>query len=311
LQTASGSATIEPSSAAKGMVAVEGLVRRNDEIMPATRWVSFAVVLILIPAFVILWWLPTETPNAWAWTIKPRMTPIFMGSGYAAGAFFFARAFRGRNWHHVSAGVLSAAIFALLMLGATLLGWARFNHGHAPFVAAFMFYGWVAVYIVSPVLVGLLWLRNERTDPRAPDPRDARLPPAVLLAARGVGLGAVTAGLVFYLDPSAAIQIWPWHLTPLTTRVLASFTIQVAAGALLLSRDDRWSTWRILLQTFLVASVLMLVGAARAWNDFDHANPLTWLFVVGLAAMAASIVVLYRRTEALTAVTPAPAAQPS
>jgi peptidoglycan/LPS O-acetylase OafA/YrhL len=292
------------------MVAVEGSVPRNDQIMPATRWVSFAVVLILIPAFVILWWLPSHTADAWAWTIKPRMTPIFMGSGYAAGAFFFARAFRGRSWHHVSAGVLSAAIFALLMLGATLLGWDRFNHGNAPFVAAFMFYGWVAVYIVSPALVGLLWLRNERTDPRVPDARDAQLPPAVLLAARGVGVGAITAGAIFYVAPSVAMQIWPWHLTPLTTRVLASFTIQVAAGALLLSRDARWSTWRVLLQTFLVASVLMLVGAARAWSDFDHGNPLSWLFVAGLAGMAAAIVVVYRRTEGLASVGPTEAAQP-
>ncbi len=275
-------------------------MRRNDEITPATHWVSLGVFAILIPAFVILWWMPAETADAWAWTIKPRMTPIFMGSGYAAGAFFFARVFRSHNWHHVAAGILSAAIFALLMLGATLLGWDRFNHGHAPFVGAFMFYGWVIVYILSPWLVFLLWLRNDRADPRHPDPNDALLPPAVLLAARAVGLGAITAGAVFYIAPSVAIAIWPWHLTPLTARVLASFTIQVASGALLLSRDDRWSTWRVLLQTFLIASVLMLIGAARAWNDFDHANPLSWVFVAGLAAMAAAIVVLYRRTEALT-----------
>jgi hypothetical protein len=289
-------------------------MRRNDDILPATHWVSLAVFAILIPAFVILWWMPTQTADAWAWTIKPAMTPIFMGSGYAAGAYFFARAFRARNWHHVSAGVLSAAIFALFMLGATLLGWDRFNHGNAPFVGAFMFYGWVIVYILSPPLVLLLWLRNERTDPRRPDPNDARLPPAVLLAARAFGLGAITAGAVFYIAPSVAIGIWPWHLTPLTARVLASFTIQVASGALLLSRDDRWSTWRILLQTFLLASFLMLIGAARAWSDFDHGNPLSWMFVGGLAAMAAAIVVLYRRTEALTAVAPpGPAAvtQPS
>jgi peptidoglycan/LPS O-acetylase OafA/YrhL len=284
---------------------VEGSVSRNDEVLAATRWVGLAVVAILIPAFVILWWIPGDTADAWAWTIKPKMTPIFMGSGYAAGAFFFVQVSRRGHWHHVSAGVLSAAIFALLMLGATLLHWDRFNHGNAPFLGAFMFYGWVAVYIVSPAVVYLLWLRNERTDTRGPDARDAVLPPAVLLAARAVGVGAITAGAIFYVAPSTAMHVWPWHLTPLTARVLASFTIQVASGALLLSRDPRWSTWRVLLQTFLVASVLMLVGAARAWSDFDHGNPISWLFVAGLAAMAAAIVVLYRRTEASAAVEPA------
>ncbi len=86
--------------------------------------------------------------------------------------------------------------------------------------------------------------------------------------------------------------------------MLASFTIQVATGALLLSRDDRWSTWRILLQTFLLATLLMLVGAARVWSDFDHTNPLSWGFVGGLIAAAAAIVVLYRRTEAHTTLRP-------
>jgi peptidoglycan/LPS O-acetylase OafA/YrhL len=196
------------------MVAVEGSVSRNDAILPATRWVSRAVVAVLIPAFVILWWLPTDTADDWAWTIRPRMTPIFMGSGYAAGAFFFARVARGRRWHHVAAGVLSAAIFAVLMLLATLVHWDRFNHGHAPFLGAFIFHGWVIVYVASSALVGLLWL----------------------------------------------------------------------------------------LQTFLVACLLILVGAARAWSDFDHANPLTWLFVLGLAATAAAVGVLDRRTHARLAI---------
>ncbi|HWH09834.1 MAG TPA: hypothetical protein VG165_01795 [Solirubrobacteraceae bacterium] len=279
---------------------MEGSVTRNDEVLRATRWVSLAVVVVLIPAFVILWWIPGDTADDWAWTIKPRMTPIFMGSGYAAGAYFFARACGGHRWHQVSAGVISAAVFALLMLIATLVHWDRFNHGNAPFLGAFMFYGWVVVYIVSPVLVGLLWLRNRRTDPRVREPHDPALPPTVLLAARGVGLGALTVGAIFYIAPSVAMHVWPWHLTPLSARVLASFTIQVAAGAILLSRDSRWSTWRILLQTFLVATVLLLLGAARAWSDFDHANPLSWLFVAGLAATAAAIIALYRRTQTLT-----------
>ncbi|MEA2299062.1 MAG: hypothetical protein QOF77_1998 [Solirubrobacteraceae bacterium] len=276
----------------------EGAVHGSDEVLGATRWVSLAVTVILIPAFVILWWLPGRTADAWAWTIKPAMTPIFMGAGYAAGAFFFFSAFRGRRWHPASAGVLSAAIFALFMLVATLIHWDRFNHGQAPFVGAFMFYGWVSVYVVSPLAIGLLWLRNQRTDPGAAAPDDPVLAPVVALAARVFGAGAAIAGVVFFAAPHLAIDIWPWKLTPLTARVIASFTIQVGSGALLLSRDRRWSTWRLLLQTFLVAVVLMLVGSARAWADFDQANPLTWLFVAGLAAMAAGILVLYRRMEA-------------
>lgn len=253
---------------------------------------------ILIPAFVILWWLPGDTANSWAWRIRPDMTPIFMGAGYGAGAFFFWSAFRSRRWHLASAGVLSAAVFAAFMLVATLVHLDRFNQGDAPAVGAFMFYGWVIVYVVSPVLVGLLWLRNQRTDPRLTEIGDPQVGRLVRLGARAFGAGAFIAGLVFFAVPRLAIDIWPWALTPLTARVLASFTIQVGTGAVLLSLENRWSGWRLLLQTFLAASVLLLIGAARAWGDFDHGNPLSYAFVVGLALTAAAIAVLYLRTEA-------------
>jgi len=43
---------------------------------------SLAVFLILVPALVILWGLPSRTADAWSWTIKPDLTPIFLGAGY-------------------------------------------------------------------------------------------------------------------------------------------------------------------------------------------------------------------------------------
>src|SRR3954463_15984451 len=118
---------------------------RTDLVLPETRWARWGIVAILIPALVILWGFPSQTADLWAWTIKPDMTPIFLGSGYGAGAYFFLRVARGDRWHPASAGVLSAAIFAALMLVTTLKHYDRFNHGHAPFIGAAVFYGWVGV----------------------------------------------------------------------------------------------------------------------------------------------------------------------
>ena len=56
------------------------------------------------------------------------------------------------------------------MLIATILHWDRFNHGDAPLVGAIVFYGWVTVYIVSPVVVLALWWFNRRTDSGGPPP---------------------------------------------------------------------------------------------------------------------------------------------
>ncbi len=271
--------------------------------MTPTRWASWIVVAILIPALIVLWGLPDRTADLWAWTFKPGMTAIFMGSCYGAGAYFFTRVATAREWHTVSAGVLSAALFAALMLVPTLIHYDRFNHGDAPFLAAFAFYGWVVVYIAAPPLVGWLWLRNQRLDTFTRAPDDPVVPRAAILAVRGVGACAVVGAAVFLVSPATAIDVWPWTLTPLTARVLACFTAQVGIGALLLSRDDRWSAWRVLLQTFLVATVLLLIGSARAWSDFDHGKPSTWLFLGGLAGLAVAVLALYWRMRRASRVT--------
>jgi hypothetical protein len=267
---------------------------RDGRILPATHWASLVVFAILVPALVILWGLPGRTADAWAWTIKPDLTPIFLGAGYGAGAYFFLRTFLSRQFHPSAPGIFGAAFFATLMLIATLIHWDRFNHGHAPLVGAIVFYGWVAVYILSPPLVLALWWANRRTDPRTPAPGEPVVPPRVLLAARAFAAGAFLAAAVFFLLPQTAIDVWPWTLTPLTSRVLGSFTAQVGVGALLLSMDPRWSAWKLIVQTFFVATALLLVGAIRAWGDFDTGNVMTYLYVGGLLAGDVALLLLYR-----------------
>jgi hypothetical protein len=270
---------------------------RDDVLLPATRVVAAVVVCVLVPALVILWGLPGRTADLWAWTIKPDLTPIFMGAGYGAGAYFFVRVYRARRWHEVSVGVLSAAVFALLMLVATLIHLDKFNKGDAPTPAAIAFWGWTIVYVVSPFLVGWLWWRNEARDPRAPEPGEPLVPAAVRLVARTAAIAALLAAAVVLVVPSVAIDAWGWTLTPLTGRVLACFTAQVGVGFLLLSRDPRWSSWRVLVQTFLIAVALLLAGAARAWDAFDHGNALTWAYLAGLAAAGLALLALYRSME--------------
>jgi hypothetical protein len=270
---------------------------RDDRVLPETHWAALVVFIILVPAVIVLWGAPGRTADLWAWTIKPDLTPIFLGSGYGAGAYFFWRTFRAERWHPSSAGVLGASIFAALMGIATVIHWSRFNHGDAPTLAAIAFYGWTIVYAISPFAVFALWWRNRATDPRTPVAGDARVPPGALLAARAFAAGALAGGLLFFLVPQVAIDIWPWQLTPLTARVLASLTVQVGVGALLLSFDARWSAWRLIVQTFVVATALLLVGAIRAFADFDTSNPLTWLYLGGLLGTAGALALLHRRME--------------
>jgi hypothetical protein len=132
---------------------------RTDEIFLFTKIAAFFVVLILISGSVILYLFPDNTDRLFAWTINPRMTPLVMGAGYAAGAFFFLRTILAKRWHHVGLGILPITIFSAAMGIATLLHWDRFNHQHITFVL------WTITYIVTPFLIPFIWLRNRVTDP--------------------------------------------------------------------------------------------------------------------------------------------------
>jgi hypothetical protein len=120
---------------------------------------------------------------------------------------------------------------------------------------------------------------------------------AVLLAVRVFGAITLIGAAVFFISPDTAIDLWPWQLTPLTARVLASFMAQVGTGALVLSTDRRWSAWRLTVESFFVATGLLLIAAARAWSDFDESDPATYAYVGGLAAASAVLLALYIRTE--------------
>jgi hypothetical protein len=104
--------------------------------------------------------------------------------------------------------------------------------------------------------------------------------------------------VLFFAVPAIAIDLWPWQLTPLTARVLASLTVQVGVGALVLSRDPRWSAWQLLVHTYFVATALQLIGAIRAFGDFDTGNPLTWLYLGGLLGIAGALALLHQRMKA-------------
>lgn len=287
-------------------------IERDDSTLPAVRVAAVVVVAVLVPALVILWGLPSHTRDLWAWTMPAPLTPVFMGAGYGAGAYFFVRVYRTRSWHEVSVGVLSAAVFALLMLGTTLVHFDKFNQGRAhdglpdpPLLATLAFYGWTGVYILSPWIVGWLWWRNERLDPRERRDGEPLVGPAVRLVARVVAIGALIAAITILIEPSVAVDRWGWPLTPLTARVLACFTAQVGTGFLLLSFEPRWSSWRILVQTFLIAVVLLLAGAAREWDTFDHHCALTYAYLGGLACGGLALLMLYRAMRRPAA--PAPA----
>jgi hypothetical protein len=259
---------------------------QDDRILPFTRIVAAVVIVILVFAWIVLFLLPSQTDHRFAWTIEPTITAMVLGAGYGSALYFFVRVLTERRWHRVALGFLPITVFTWMMLGATFLHWDRFHHGSLPFRL------WFWIYVVTPILVPAVWLTNRPHDPKALEDRDAMFPRWVRGAMGAVGVGMIAIAAWLYLWPSSAISTWPWTLTPLTARAAASFVALPGVSWLAIAGDGRWSASRVILSTLALGLVLLLVAVARAWDQFDHGNPLSIIYVAGLAGTIVVIAAL-------------------
>ena len=272
---------------------------RDDVVLRSTRALSAFIVPFLVAAFIALYGYPRETKRLFAWTINPPMTPMTLGAVYIGGAYFFVQAFRAKRWHEIKAGFVAVGTFASLMGVATIIHWDRFNHEHVAF------WLWAGLYFTTPFLVWGVWLANSR-HASMPGPDDVLLPRAAQITMAATGVVAVWCGLFLFFLPQQAIDAWPWTITPLTSRVLgAIFMLGTASVGVL--RDPRWTATRLMLQVQVFMLSLILVAAARAHDDFDTSNPMTWLLLAGFAGVLTSAAVLTFRMER-SRKSPAPAA---
>jgi hypothetical protein len=245
------------------------------------------VVVILLTAWFALYLHPGETDRRFAWTISSRMTALLMGAGYGSAILFYLRVLLARRWHRVALGFLPTAVFTWLLAAATALHWDKFRHGSGPFLL------WVWIYAITPLLVPAVWLWNRPRDPGTPEAADAEIaaPVKAVLLAAGILLLAVAAAMFAW--PSALIGVWPWTLTPLTARAVAGFIALPGVAWLAMAADGRWSAARVAVQTVALGVVLLLGAVIRAWSEFEHSNPLSYVYVAGLVGTLVGLAVLY------------------
>lgn len=247
--------------------------KADDRILPITRVVALAVVPILVLAFIILYFYPDETGTRFAWHVVPHLQAMYVGAGYLGGSWVFLRTVFERRWHRVAAGFLPVTTFTVSMLLLTILHWNFFDHQLFPFQL------WLFLYIVTPVLIPWLWLRNRHTDPGSPESGDLIVPRLGRWIMSGLGIVLLVFALVGFLFPAALIRIWPWALAPLSARAMAGWLSLLGVGGLVIGRELRWSSWRIGMESILIWHILVLIAAALNPGDFKGGNLLNWYIV--------------------------------
>jgi hypothetical protein len=254
-------------------------IARDDRVLRETRLLGTVIVPFLAVAFALLYFFPDDTRHWFAWNVQPTITPLIMGAGYIAGAYFFVRVALETRWHRIQVGFLPVTAFTLFMAIGTFNHLDRFATMHVAF------WIWVGLYVTTPVLVPLAWWRNRATDPGTPEPGEPPLPGFVRPLLLAVGAVQSVVALVLLLSPSTMIEHWPWQLTPLTAQTLGGWFALPGVTALMMGLDGRWTAIRITLESQLIGLALILLGTIRAWDDIDTSNSLAYVFVAGIAAL--------------------------
>lgn len=257
-------------------------VDRDDRVLPETRIVATLVAPILAVAGLLLSLFPADTERLWAWPMGPPMTALAVGGGYLGGAVLFARAARERRWHVIGVVFLGATALSALLLAATVLHWEAFSHGHASFWA------WIGLYLVTPWLLPLLWLRNRRHDPGVGEAGDA-LPAALRATVGAIGVAHLAVAVALFVHPPLGTGSWPWTLSPLTARTLAAFLAFIGVLLGVFWFEQRWSALRLHIESATLGLALVAVGALRARADLDGPG---WAIAAFAALLGGLLVVL-------------------
>jgi hypothetical protein len=163
-----------------------------------------------------------ETDDWFSWTIQPPLTAAFLGGVYWAAAVLFWQTSRLSGWPALRTAAVAEAVAATGLLIATLIHLDKFHHD-------LFGYFWIIVYAIAAPAITLLTVALWRRGPRR-DPAERPLSGGLRLAA-AVQAGFLAAyGVLLFAAPTTFDALWPWELTPLTARAVASFLLGIAAA---------------------------------------------------------------------------------
>lgn len=258
----------------------------QDRVYPATRILSALVIPFLIIAVLVLYFVPGQSAERFAWPVSPPINAMLMASAYAGGIYFFGSVVAAKKWQTIKAGFIPVTVFASLLGITTILHWDKFTPGHIAFIL------WAILYFTTPFLVLAAWLVNRREDPGS-NAEERRFPTIWRVFFSLQALGTLSLSLVLFLAPAVLIPIWPWKLTALTARVLAAmFTIPGVLG-LEIAFKLHWSAAKRLLEAQTISFLMILAAILRSRADFSAGNLVYSGFIMAVVIILAALILLF------------------
>jgi hypothetical protein len=254
------------------------------QLHPMMRNVLVPVGWVLLAMGLDLTLLPKRTDEFFSWAIRPPITAGAIGAFYVTGFLLVFMAIRGRVWARARALVPAGVVFSALALVATALHLGKFAFDSPHPVAMGIAWEWVLSYAIVPVLL-LVALVPQRRLPGV-DPRTERPPGWVTGSLWVAGAVLVGTAAALFLAPGTMGKVWPWALTPLTSRVLGAWSAGFGVAFL-------WTAWeKDGFRALPFAATLAFIGsfqlltAIRFGDQVSWGKPAAWIYVTLLGAAA-------------------------
>lgn len=243
---------------------------------PLRAWLAVEV-LFGIGAVLAIGLFPANTQTNFAWPIQPVVMAAVLGGFYITSAPLFLLPMLAKRWEMIRVMVLPTALFSTAQLAATVLHWDKFSVGTTPF------YVWFASYLLPPPIFIGAYLWHQRRAAAAPvasnDPLPTWLKWWLLIGGGGLSLLALLA----FIFPNRLIPVFPWQLTPLTTRSLCAWLMAVGTIMLAMARENSRVRSRLATPMFILLLPALLGQMARFADQVQWANPVLWMSLALLA----------------------------
>jgi hypothetical protein len=251
-------------------------------VLPFMRTMLFVGSFLVSLAAIQLYVLSTRTDHYFAWTIAVPLTATFLGAFYWTSAPLSLLSGFERIWVRARVGVPGVLLFLWATLATTLLHLDKFHFDSDDNFARGAAWLWLVIYAADPPLASLaLWqqVRSSGIDP----PRTAPLP-AWYRAALGVfAVVSFGVGATMFAVPTWVAEWWPWALTSLTGRAVASWLLGLGGVLATMWWENDWIRNRIAILAVFVLGTLQLIAALRYSDDLRGGVRVgVYLFCVGV-----------------------------
>jgi hypothetical protein len=235
-------------------------------VIPFMRAMLLLGALLVSLAGIQLFFLTRRTDHYFAWTISVPLTAAFLGAFYWTSTPLALFSGLERVWVRARVAVPGVLLFLWATLATTLLHLGKFHFHSTDRFAQGAAWLWLIIYAADPPLVLIafwLQLRSPGVDPPRRDPLPVWYRAAV--AAQAVVMLAV--GVALFAAPTWVGRWWPWPITPLTARAMASWLLGLGGVLATAVWENDWIRIRIATVAYAVLGVLQFVAAARYSGD--------------------------------------------